>query len=109
PRSATDEDLRAHRQDIEAAFAAAALELSSEACPASAAAMSGRWREAVRAHQTHDAASALAAYRDVLELQPDFARARYLLGVLLRDQGQQAEAMRQLELAVAAAPAFVDA
>jgi predicted O-linked N-acetylglucosamine transferase (SPINDLY family) len=110
PRSATAEDLRAHRQDIEAAFAAAALEDSSgAACPASAVAMSRRWREALRAHQTGDADPALAAYRDVLELQPDFARGRYLLGVLLRDRGEHAEALRQLELAVGAAPAFVDA
>ena len=111
PRSGNAADLRAHRQDIEAAVAAAiASELPpARACPAPADALSRRWHEAVHAHQAGDAGPALAAYRDVLELQPDFARARYLLGRLLRDQGQQAEALQQLTLAVDAAPLFVDA
>ena len=111
PLSASDEDLRAHRHGVEAALVAAiAPQLSSgPACAVSAVAMSRRWREALRAHQAHDADAALAAYRDVLELQPHFARAHYLLGMLLRDGGQHGEALHQLDLAVGAAPALVDA
>ena len=111
PRSAADEDLRAHRHEVQAALAAAiAPQLSSgTACALSPVAMSRCWREALRAHQAHDADAALAAYRDVIELQPDFARARFLLGILLRDRGQHGEALQQLSLAVGAAPAFVDA
>ena len=52
--------------------------------------MARHWREALRAHQAQDADTAIAAYRGVLELQPDFARAHYLLGVLLRDRGDRA-------------------
>ncbi len=111
PRSATDEDLRAHRQDVEAAFAATiAPELSAgAACTVPSIALARRWRDALRAHQAQDADAAIAAYRGVLELQPDFARARYLMGLLLRDRGQNADAVQQLSLAIRAAPAFVDA
>ena len=111
PRSASDEDLHAHRQDIEGALAAAfAPELSSGvACAVPATMMASHWHEALRAHQAQDADTAIAAYRGVLELQPDFARARYLLGLLLRDRGDQADAVAQLTLAVRAAPGFVDA
>jgi predicted O-linked N-acetylglucosamine transferase (SPINDLY family) len=111
PRSASDEDLNAHRRDIEGALAAAvAPELWSGAARAVPATMMARhWREALRAHQAQDAGTAIAAYRGVLELQPDFARARYLLGFLLRDRGDQAEAVAQFTLAVRAAPGFVDA
>ncbi|MEP6997806.1 MAG: tetratricopeptide repeat protein, partial [Betaproteobacteria bacterium] len=111
PRSGTDEDLRAHRQDVEAAFAAAIGQdpSSGAACPVPPVAMARHWRDAVRAHQTQDADAAIAAYRQVLQLQPDFARAHYLLGLLLRDRDQHAEALQQLTLAVDAAPSFVDA
>jgi len=111
PRSATDEDLRAHRQDIEKALAAAtAQQLSSGgACTASSMEMARRWREALRAHQAQDASAAIEAYRVVLALQPDFARAHYLLGLVLRDGGQHAEALERLTFAVRACPTFVDA
>src|SRR5204862_7657115 len=111
PRSASDEDLHAHRQDIEGALTAAvAPELpSGVACAVPAIMMASHWHEALRAHQAQDVDTAIAAYRGVLELQPDFARARYLLGLLLRDRGDQADAVEQLTLAVRAAPAFVEA
>ena len=111
PRSASDDDLHAHRRDIEGALgAASAPELSSGvACAIPATMMASHWHEALRAHQAQDADAAIAAYRGVLELQPDFARARYLLGLLLRDRGNQADSVRQLTLAVRAAPGFVDA
>jgi len=111
PRSASDEDLHAHREDIEKALAAAsAPEVSSgvaNALPATT--MASHWHEALRAHQTKDTEAAIAAYRGVLELQPEFARARYLLGLLLRDRGDQGDAVAQLALAVRTAPGFVDA
>ena len=111
PRSASDEDLHAHRRDIEGALAAAlAPEISSRvACAVPATMMASHWHEALRAHQAQDADAAIAAYRSVLELQPDFARSRYLLGLLLRDRGDRADAVAQLTLAVRAAPGFVDA
>ena len=111
PRSGTAEDLRAHRQDIEAAFAVAiAPELSSgPACAVPAVAMTKQWREALRAHRAQDADAAVAAYRSVLTLQPGFARAHYLLGLVLRDGGRQEEAVDELAQAVRASPDFVDA
>ncbi len=111
PRSASDEDLRKHRHEIEAVIAAAvAPELSlGAACSAPPIVMVRHWREGLRAHQAQDADTAIAAYRGVLELQPDFARAHYLLGVLLRDRGDRGEAIQQFTLTVRAAPAFVDA
>jgi protein O-GlcNAc transferase len=111
PRSASDEDLHAHRKDIEAAVAAAiAREPSSGvACAAPAMMLARHWRDALRAHQAQNADAAIGAYRGVLDLQPDFARARYLLGLLLRDRGDHIDAVAQLTLAVRAAPGFVDA
>jgi predicted O-linked N-acetylglucosamine transferase (SPINDLY family) len=111
PRSASDEDLRAHREGIEGALAAAAASDASSgvagAVPATV--IASHWHEALRAHQSQEAGTAIAAYRRVLELQPEFARAHYLLGLLLRDRGDQADAVKQLNLAVRAAPGFVDA
>ncbi|HEY7943057.1 MAG TPA: tetratricopeptide repeat protein [Casimicrobiaceae bacterium] len=111
PRSGADDALRTHRIDVEATLAAAlAPGFSSAAdCPLSPPAMARLWRDAVRAHQAQDADAAIAAYRAVLAQQPGFARAHYLLGLLLRDLGPRAEALRELTAAVRAAPAFVDA
>ena len=111
PRSASDDDLHAHRQEIEAAVVAAmAPQLSSgAACAVPAMLMARHWHEALRAHQSQNADAAIAAYRGVLDLQPDFARARYLLALLLRDRGDQIDAVAQLTLAVRAAPGCVDA
>ena len=111
PRSASDGDLHAHRRDIEAAVAAAtAPELASGvACAIPAMMMARHWREALRAHQAQDTDAAIAAYGGVLDLQPDFARGRYLLGMLLRDRGDPIDAVAQLTLAVRAATGFVDA
>jgi predicted O-linked N-acetylglucosamine transferase (SPINDLY family) len=108
PRSASDDDLHAHRRDIEAALAVLAPEMSPGVA-APAITMARHWHEALRAHQAQDADTAIAAYRGVLDLQPDFARARYLLGLLLRDRGDRTDAVEELTLAVRAAPGFVDA
>ena len=48
-------------------------------------------------------------YGQVLALQPGYAPAHYLLGVVLRDSGDACVARRSFDAAVAAAPAFVDA
>lgn len=111
PRSAAGEHLRAHRMDVEAVLGAALAPWLSPAvcCPLPARAMAELWRDAVRAHQAQDGEAAIAAYRAVIALQPDFSRAHYLLGVLLRDQDRPADALRHLSAALRAAPAFVDA
>jgi predicted O-linked N-acetylglucosamine transferase (SPINDLY family) len=67
------------------------------------------WRSAVAAHRRGDRDAALAGYREVLAEQPRYAAGQYLLGLLLRDCGQRAEAGRALRVAIEAAPTYVDA
>lgn len=47
---------------------------------------------------------AVKCYRKAIQIQPDFAPARYNLGLALRESGQSAEAVEQLEAAVKLAP-----
>ena len=110
PRSAEDEDLQQHRRDVENALdASIGAALSTEpSCTASPVVLARRWHEALRAHQARDVETAIAVYRDVLALQPGFARAHYLLGLLRRDRGDHAGAIEDFTQAIESAPAFVD-
>jgi predicted O-linked N-acetylglucosamine transferase (SPINDLY family) len=77
-------------------------------CPLDGAALAGLWTGAVRAHQQGDRAAALSGYARVLELQPGFAPAHYLSGIVLREEGA-ARARAAFEAALAAAPRYVEA
>ena len=72
-------------------------------------AMREMWRTAVATHQSGDLGLAARRYADVISVQPEFAPARYLLGSLLRDRGDAAQAEIELTAAVAMAPRYLDA
>jgi len=78
-------------------------------CPLAAAELATAWEGAVRAHQRGERAGARAAYDRVLALQPEFAPAHYLSGMLAREEGDAATASRAFGSALAAAPGYVDA
>ncbi len=78
-------------------------------CALDAAALDALWSDAVRAHQRGDAAGAQAAYSRLLDVQPGFAPAHHLRGMLARDAGDLAAARVDLSAALAAAPGYVDA
>jgi len=75
----------------------------------SAADLAASWRAAVAAHQAGDIDVALASYRDLLAEQPGYAPAQHLLGTLMRDRGQRAEAEQAFAAALEAAPLYVEA
>ena len=74
-----------------------------------AAGMQALWERAVIAHRQGDRSGAHTAYRQVLELQPGFAPAHYLLGVALREDGERDAARAEFAAALAAAPGYTDA
>ena len=110
PRSAAGDDLRAHSDEIEARLRGLLPPLfasgAGDAPPPQA--MAKVWRDAVRAHQAGEEDAAIAAYAAVLELQPGYARAHFLMGLACRER-RRPEAEQQLAAALRAAPGFVDA
>jgi predicted O-linked N-acetylglucosamine transferase (SPINDLY family) len=72
-------------------------------------AMKALWEQAVRAHQQEDRAAARAHYDRILDLQPQFAPAHHLRGVLDRDDGLLDAARADFAAALGAAPAYADA
>ena len=74
-----------------------------------AATMMALWQAGVRAHQQGALADATARYQHVLGLQPGYAPAHYLLGVVLRESGDPEGARAQFAAAIATAPGYVDA
>lgn len=78
-------------------------------CPLDATALDTMWSEAVRAHQRGEPDVARAAYGRLLEVQPGFASAHYLRGILARDAGDSAAARADFVSALDAAPSYIDA
>lgn len=78
-------------------------------CALDAVALDALWSDAVRAHQRGDAGVAQAAYSRLLDVQPGFAPAHHLRGMLARDAGDLAAARVDFSAALAAAPGYVDA
>ena len=74
-----------------------------------AAGMAAAWDEAVRAHQRGDVAAAREAYGRVLALQPGFAKAHYLRGILYRDDRNTRAARADFAAALECAPRYVEA
>ncbi len=74
-----------------------------------AGAMTALWENAVRAHQGGKLDVAREGYERVLSLQPGYAPAHYLLGIVLRECGDRQGARAQFDAATAGAPGYVDA
>lgn len=73
------------------------------------AAMATLWEDAVRAHQQGNLIAARECYTRVLAIQPGYAPAHYLLGIVLREGGDAEGAHAQFVAAITSAPHFVDA
>ena len=67
------------------------------------------WDEGVRAHSRQDRQTAIKAYARVLDLQPGYAQAAYLLGVCRREEGDVEGAAAAFSMALRGAPRFADA
>jgi len=78
-------------------------------CPLSADQLAALWDASVRQHQQGDLAAAAAGYGKVVDIQPGFAPALHLLGVVLLAQGERERARDAFDAAVAAAPEFGEA
>ena len=106
----TEEALARHRFVLETALrdACAAEPWFADVAAHSAAELAARWRAAVGAHQSGDVEAAIAAYRELLVEQPGYASAQHLLGVVLRDRGQRADAAHAFAAALATAPAYTE-
>ena len=78
-------------------------------CPLGAAELAAAWEGAVRAHQRGERAAARAVYDRVLALEPGFAPAHFLSGMLAREDGDTTAARRDFDAAVAAESGYLDA
>ncbi len=78
-------------------------------CPVTAAVLAATWEDAVHAHQRGDRSGARDLYAKVIALQPRFAAAHYLLGILAREDGDATLAFRSFVSALEGAPDYVDA
>jgi tetratricopeptide (TPR) repeat protein len=67
------------------------------------------YKLALSRYRDRDVNGAIAALKDTLRLDDHQADAQYLLGLCLREQGHAADALKQLEKAVAMAPGLVPA
>jgi protein O-GlcNAc transferase len=67
------------------------------------------WADAVDAHRAGNPTAAQLHYQHILALQPAFARAHYLLGVALREQGAIDQARAEFAATLRAAPGYVAA
>lgn len=67
------------------------------------------FQEGLRFHQANQLPEAEKLYRQVLEDQPEYAPASYMLGMLLRAQGEAEPARSFLDQAIRHAPHYADA
>ena len=67
------------------------------------------FQEALRLHQANQLPEALKLYRQVLEDQPEYAPASYMLGMLLKSQGEMEPARSCFDQATRQAPRYADA
>ena len=74
-----------------------------------AAAIDALWSRAVERHRQGDHSAARADYEQVLEAQPGFGPAHYLIANLLREGGEIAGARMHLDAALTASPDHLDA
>lgn len=71
--------------------------------------LQSQWDEAVRLHQSGETEAARAAYDAFVAVQPRFAPARFLRGVLLRTSGDASGAESDFAEALRLAPDYLDA
>jgi protein O-GlcNAc transferase len=72
-------------------------------------ALAAIWERAVRTHESGDHVRARSGYASILQEQPGYAPALYLLGNVALAERNASEAVARFTAAIDAAPAFVDA
>lgn len=105
-------DMDAYVRHLEEAYLRAAEEKKLLSVPAGnlpAGELKSLFHEALRLHQANQLPEAEKLYRRVLDDQPEYAPASYMLGMLLRTQGETTPARSCLDLAVRHAPRYADA
>jgi len=105
-------DMDAYVRHLEQAYLRAAEEKKLFSVPAGklpAGELKALFHEALRLHQANQLPEAEKLYRRVLEDQPEYAPASYMLGMLLKAQGETTPARSCLDLAVRYAPRYADA
>ena len=79
------------------------------ACAADRDELGRVWRDAVNAHSSENRTAAMAGYARILEMQPGYAQAEYLLGVCRRDEADLEGAAEAFAMALRDNPGYVDA
>lgn len=105
-------DMDAYVHNLEGAYLRAAEKASLFSMPTGKLSMNelrSAFQEALRLHQAGLLPEAENSYHQVLEDQPEFVPAAYMLGMLYRIQGQAEPARTCLDLAVRHAPRYADA
>ena len=105
-------DMDGYVRHLEGAYLRAANEkglLSSPAGILSRDELKSLFQEALRLHQENLLPEAEKLYRQVLEDQPEYAPACYMLGMLHKAQGEMESARSCLDQAIRHAPHFADA
>lgn len=75
----------------------------------SAGELKSLFQEALRLHQADQLPEAMKLYRQVLDDQPEYASACYMLGMALKEQSETEAARSCFDQAVSHAPRYVDA
>ncbi len=105
-------DMDAYVRHLEGAYLHAAEEKLLFSCPAgklTAGELKSLFQDALRLHQANQLPEAEQLYRKVLDDQPEYAPASYMLGMLFRAQGETEPARSCLDRAIRHAPHFADA
>ncbi|OGT03409.1 MAG: hypothetical protein A3F73_12590 [Gallionellales bacterium RIFCSPLOWO2_12_FULL_59_22] len=105
-------DMDAYVRHLEDAYLRAAEEnalFSNPAGKLSVTEVNSLFQEALRLHQANELPGAGKLYRQVLEDQPEYAPASYMLGMLLKAQGETEMARSCFDQAVSHAPRYADA
>lgn len=105
-------DMEGYVRHLESAFLRAVEEKSLLSGPGgkmSVVDFRALFQEALRFHQENQLTEAERLYRRVLEDQPEYAPAAYMLGMLFRARGEAELARPCLERAISYAPRYADA
>lgn len=105
-------DMDAYVRHLEGAYLRAVEEkalFSGSAGKLTMAELKSLFQEALRLHQANQLPEAEKLYRQVLADQPEYAPASYMLGMLLRAQGETGSARSCLDQAIRHAPHYADA
>jgi predicted O-linked N-acetylglucosamine transferase (SPINDLY family) len=105
-------DMDGYVRHLEAAYLRAVEEkalLSGAVGKLSVEELKSLFQEALKLHQANQLVEAEKLYRQVLEDQPEYAPASYMLGMLLKAQGETGLARTCLDQAIRHAPHYADA